>query len=73
MSRHTQFTNYKRRIRRMIVAANNMKWTDEEVARLAQRLVWASAHEGIDDVDLRVLVRIYNRELLGREAGRDVH
>ena len=40
-----------------------MKWSRRESMAFVDRLVAASANEGIDDMDLRVLVRLYNREI----------
>ena len=43
-----------------------MKWTRRESARFIIRLVHiTAAGTGLDDVDLRSLVRNYNRELIG--------
>ena len=49
-----------------------MMWRRRESMQFIDRLIYIySAGEGGDDVDLRVLVRLYNRELMGRrnEAG----
>lgn len=42
-------------------------WTRRETNDLIERLSFI-AGEGINDVDLRVLVRLYNRELIGRRS-----
>ena len=56
--------NYSRRIIAMRKSMG-MKWTRRESLELIRRLMLASTFEGIDDIDLRVLVRIYNREVMG--------
>jgi hypothetical protein len=56
------FRMYKRRAWAMR-SAYNMYWTNRQTLAFVKRLVKASAVEGIDDRDLRVLVRMYNREI----------
>ena len=46
----------------------NMKWSRRDTFIFIQRLMDASCVEGVDDKDLRVLVRLYNRELIGRST-----
>lgn len=53
---------YKRRALSMR-SEYNMKWSRRQSIEFVRRLVAASSVEGIDDVDLRVLVRMYNREI----------
>lgn len=55
--------NYKRRVLRMR-DQYNMKWSRRQSMEFVDRLMAASRTEGIDDVDLRVLVRLYNREIM---------
>lgn len=55
--------NYKRRVLRMR-DQYNMKWSRRQSMEFVDRLMAASRTEGIDDVDLRVLVRMYNREIM---------
>jgi len=55
----------KRRAR-TFVDAYEMKWTEREWHVFVARLVATHHEEGIDDFDLRTLVRMYNRECLGR-------
>jgi hypothetical protein len=55
-------SNYKRRTLAMR-KEYGMKWTRRQTLEFIRRLMAASEVEGIDDVDLRVLVRIYNREI----------
>lgn len=43
-----------------------MKWSNREWYVFSRRLYHAHHSEGIDDIDLRTLVRLYNRECLGR-------
>ena len=54
--------NYKRRVLAMR-QGYGMKWTRRQSIAFIDRLLNASKVEGIDDMDLRVLVRIYNREI----------
>ena len=54
--------NYKRRVLEMR-QQYGMKWTRRQSMAFIDRLMAASSVEGIDDMDLRVLVRIYNREV----------
>jgi hypothetical protein len=42
-------------------------WTDSEISPLMSRLAFI-AGEGLTDPDLRVIVRLYNRELIGRRG-----
>jgi hypothetical protein len=53
---------YKRRALAMR-SEYKMYWTRRQSLAFVDRLVKASAVEGIDDRDLRVLVRMYNREI----------
>jgi len=44
----------------------NMKWSRRDMLELVARCVRImDSGEGIDDVDLRVLVRLFNREVIG--------
>jgi hypothetical protein len=44
-----------------------MVWHRRETIELVSRLMYILASsEGIDDVDLRAIVRLYHREILGR-------
>jgi hypothetical protein len=54
--------NYNRRVLAMR-KEYGMAWTRRQTLTFIDRLLAASRVEGIDDVDLRVLVRIYNREI----------
>lgn len=57
---------YKLRIRAMIKDMALTAWTRAEMTRLLNRIVYISGEEGVTDPDLRVIVRLYNRELIGR-------
>ena len=56
-------SSYSRRVLAMR-KEYGMQWTRRQSIEFIDRLLLASRTEGIDDVDLRVLVRIYNREIL---------
>ena len=45
----------------------DMKWSLRQTLELTERCVNALGQEGLDDRDLTVLVRIFNREIIGRE------
>jgi hypothetical protein len=46
-----------------------MVWHRRETVELVSRLMYILASsEGIDDVDLRAMVRLYHRETLGRRS-----
>jgi len=48
-----------------------MAWSRRESYELLDRLTYAHLEEGINDLDLRVCVRLYNRELIGRRKAND--
>lgn len=50
-----------------------MKWTRRQTVTLINRLMHVGHREGIDNVDLRSLVRLYNRELIGaKQCAEDI-
>lgn len=61
-----KYQAYKRRVIEMRNGYCSHKWTRRNTLELCDRLILMSSGEGIDDVDLRVLVRMFNRELIGR-------
>ena len=56
--------NFNRRVL-AVRKGYNMKWSRRQSDAFVERLMLASSVEGIDDMDLRVLIRMYNRELIG--------
>ena len=59
---NTKRAMFKRRVL-VMRQKYNMKWTRRETLTFVDRLIACSKTEGIDDVDLRTLVRMYNREI----------
>lgn len=58
---------YKRRIFDMLTSLKiKFKWSKAEIETFIDRLMWASSAEGIDNMDLKAMVRMYNRELIGK-------
>lgn len=58
---------YKRRTFDMLTSLKiKFKWSKSEIETFIDRLMYASSAEGIDDMDFRVLIRLYNRELIGK-------
>lgn len=56
--------------RRIIAVRNELNipaWPIKETNRLSKRLMYAPG-DGINDFDLRVMVRWFNRELIGRSV-----
>lgn len=43
-----------------------MQWSRREADTFINRVMYASCEEGVDDRDLRSMVRMYNRECIGR-------
>ena len=60
-----QYNSLKRRIIRMRDGIGLPKWPIKETNRLTKRLMGCPG-EGINEIDLRVLVRWFNREVVGR-------
>lgn len=58
--------NYARRILELRKALD-MKWSRRDTFQFLDRIMYASCEDGVNDVDLRVLVRMYNREIIGRQ------
>ena len=58
--------NYARRILELRKALG-IKWSRRESFEFLDRITHASCEDGVNDVDLRVLVRMFNRELIGRK------
>ncbi len=64
--RALKLRSYRRRVRALRADIGIKPWPRDAMAVFIERLIHV-AGEGIGEYDLRVLVRMYNRELVGRD------